>query len=805
MPARFLLLILLSLLGATSIILEVAASRLIGRFTGEHLAATLTLSFYMLGFARPFFKPPRASLGRLILATIALTISFLGTASTNASMMLCQLAEHLPETASSALLTAIASVSIYCLAYLSGAQLFKLSSQRQGSAFDYRNYLCYNIGAALGGYGVISLLGLGLKMTLGSCLAFLLIAHLVNRLNLRQENENQTVSPQKNQPISVDFSKHMADSKSVEKESPFSWQPPALLIFLSGLAGLLSQLVILRTSACLSGSAVTALALTASGYITFMSLGNLCGYIVSVKTGKSFLVKAVWVYFLCLAGHALCLNQFSKVCGFYLHLTSNLDLVFIFLSMSISALPAFASGLLVTSIYGEFKGQAEGFRKTMALNAAGAALAPAIFLFTFSIPQLGQLLGQHRLQIAIHLLLLMAGFIVHLTLASKGSKLKGRITLLLLLPLSILLPVSDAGLTEGRINLPFSLSAAEQLLQSEKGLKTLYREDGFYSTITLEQSSDGNLLVLKSNGNIEATKTVQADLTAQGKKIISAEPTHKLLFLLPYLVHPGEPKQVLIIGLGLATTCDIAKSVLRDGVCETIELEPEAIEAAAQAARIANVDMNVDMNKVKEHAGLSTYIRQGDGRLYLAQHKAEYDLLICQPSEPWVSGSASLFTREFLETARFRLATNGVFCQWLQLYGLEPQALVDYVRTFEEVFPGSYIYRSKGASEIILVGAKPSSELNRMILQSKLRRLEPLIRREDLDLSFDELSTCLHKAANLGAKLGYRGEDVLDDNLSLQHRSLLRPDSSATAAANRNAQIINLQVNVQLPSSNLKE
>lgn len=805
MPARSLLLILLLLLGATSIILEVAASRLIGRFTGEHLAAALTLSFYMLGFARPFFKPPQESLGRLILATVALTISFLGTASINASKMLCQLAEHLPEPASSALLTAIASVSIYCLAYLSGAQLVKLSSPKPGSAFDYRHYLCYNFGAALGGYGVIFLLGLGLKLTLGSCLAFLLGAHLVNRLSLRQENENKRVSPNENQPISVDFSKHTNASESAERNSPTPWQPPGLLIVLSGLAGLLSQLIILRTSACLTGSAVTALALTASGYICFMSLGNLCGYIVSIKAGQSFLIKAAWVYLLCLTVHSLILSQFSKVCGYYLHLTSNLDLVFIFLSMTISALPAFASGLLVTSIFGEFEGEAEGFRKTMSLNAAGAALAPPIFLSIFAIPKFGEFLGQHRLQIAIHLLLLMSVLIVHLALAAKRSKLKGGVPLLLLLLLSVLLPVSDTALTEGRINLPFSLPAAEQLLQSEKELKTLYREDGFYSTITLEQSNDGKLLVLKSNGNIEATKTVQADLTAQDKKIISAEPTHKLLFLLPYLLKADEPKQALIIGLGLATTSDIAKAVLRDGTCATIELEPEAIEAAAQAAKIAEVDVDIDMNKSKEHTGLSTSIKQGDGRLYLALHKAKYDLLICQPSEPWVSGSASLFTREFLETARLRLATDGVFCQWLQLYGLEPQALVDYVRTFEAVFPGSYIYRSKGASEIILVGAKQSRELNRMTLQSKLRRLEPLINRANLNLSLDELSICLHQARDLGTKLGYRSEDVLDDNLSLQHRSLLRPDSAATAAANRNAEIINLQVNVLLPSSNLKE
>lgn len=60
----------------------------------------------------------------------------------------------------------------------------------------------------------------------------------------------------------------------------------------------------------------------------------------------------------------------------------------------------------------------------------------------------------------------------------------------------------------------------------------------------------------------------------------------------------------------------------------------------------------------------------GDARVRLRRSDAEYDLIISEPSNPWLTGVASLFTQEFFEAAASRLAPDGIVCQWFHLYGM---------------------------------------------------------------------------------------------------------------------------------------
>ena len=48
----------------------------------------------------------------------------------------------------------------------------------------------------------------------------------------------------------------------------------------------------------------------------------------------------------------------------------------------------------------------------------------------------------------------------------------------------------------------------------------------------------------------------------------------------------------------------------------------------------------------------------GDGRSHLRCRRTKYDVIISEPSNPWMAGVAALFTREFFATARDRLAAR---------------------------------------------------------------------------------------------------------------------------------------------------
>ena len=81
-----------------------------------------------------------------------------------------------------------------------------------------------------------------------------------------------------------------------------------------------------------------------------------------------------------------------------------------------------------------------------------------------------------------------------------------------------------------------------------------------------------------------------------------------------------------------------------------------------------------------------------------------YDVIVSEPSNPWMAGIASLFTREFFEGARARLAPGGVLCQWAHTYDISNADLRSIVATFLSVFPDGTMWLV-GDADVLLVGS----------------------------------------------------------------------------------------------------
>ena len=84
-------------------------------------------------------------------------------------------------------------------------------------------------------------------------------------------------------------------------------------------------------------------------------------------------------------------------------------------------------------------------------------------------------------------------------------------------------------------------------------------------------------------------------------------------------------------------------------------------------------------------------LRVEDARTRLLFDGTSYDVIVSQPSNPWVAGQAALFTREFFDLVRSRLAPGGIFCQWVQGYGLRAPDFQSVVATFAAAFPDAKI------------------------------------------------------------------------------------------------------------------
>jgi spermidine synthase len=86
-----------------------------------------------------------------------------------------------------------------------------------------------------------------------------------------------------------------------------------------------------------------------------------------------------------------------------------------------------------------------------------------------------------------------------------------------------------------------------------------------------------------------------------------------------------------------------------------------------------------------------------------------YDLVICEPSNPWLSGVSNLFTREFFALGKRKLADGGVWAQWIQMYGLSPVDVRSLLATFTDAYASVFVFRVSGGDLVVLGSDRPLS------------------------------------------------------------------------------------------------
>ncbi|MDX6576001.1 MAG: spermidine synthase [Blastocatellia bacterium] len=164
--------------------------------------------------------------------------------------------------------------------------------------------------------------------------------------------------------------------------------------------------------------------------------------------------------------------------------------------------------------------------------------------------------------------------------------------------------------------------------------------------------------------------------------------------------------QALIVGFATGVT---AGSVLQSPIesVDCVEIEPAAVASSRYFEHV---------NK-RPLSDPRLHLIIDDARTFLRVNPATYDLIISEPSHPWVPGVANLFTREFFSLGRRRLKDDGVFVQWLQIYQLSTESLRSVLATFHEAFPYVAVFRVQGAAkgkDLILIGSRAPIRLERM-------------------------------------------------------------------------------------------
>jgi predicted membrane-bound spermidine synthase len=217
--------------------------------------------------------------------------------------------------------------------------------------------------------------------------------------------------------------------------------------------------------------------------------------------------------------------------------------------------------------------------------------------------------------------------------------------------------------------------------------------DGATATITTYYSDAKKEMVsILTNGKPDAAVSSNSVASQDELTMTSAA-------FLPLAVHQ-EAKDIAIIGLGSGYT---GHTFLGDADVvrvDTIEIEPKIVEAAHHA-------FGGLLPRVFEDP--RSHIIINDAKTYFSANKSQYDVIVAEPSNPWVSGVASLFTQEFYTRVKRYLKPEGVYVQWLQGYEISlPLASTVFaalVREFDDV----QLY-ALGNSDFLLL-AKPKGAL----------------------------------------------------------------------------------------------
>jgi spermidine synthase len=200
--------------------------------------------------------------------------------------------------------------------------------------------------------------------------------------------------------------------------------------------------------------------------------------------------------------------------------------------------------------------------------------------------------------------------------------------------------------------------------------------DGLDATVSVADYDDQRALLV--NGKTDATDGV--DMANQ-----------LMLGHLPLLLHPA-PRDVLVIGMGSGVTLS---AVVRHPVT-TIDL----VEISADVLDLGDRQFRAVNRNALHDPRVTAWIE--DGRNFVAFNELRtYDVIISEPSNPWMTGVANLFTDEFFAELRQRLRPDGVLAQWFHFYNMRLDDIRSLVATLERHFPHVYVFAFHHRQDLI--------------------------------------------------------------------------------------------------------
>lgn len=288
----------------------------------------------------------------------------------------------------------------------------------------------------------------------------------------------------------------------------------------------------------------------------------------------------------------------------------------------------------------------------------------------------------------------------------------------------------------------------------------------FQGRLTLDEIAATNDVVYSGEGVNDSIAVIRSDnyvaLRVNGKVDASTGDARTQLLLghLGAALHVA-PKRVLVVGFGSGMTVAAVARYPDAERIDCVEIEPAVVRASPYLESLNRGVLGDDR----------VNIIFDDARNFLLTTHEKYDLIISEPSNPWIAGIATLFTDEFYAGVRQRMASGGMFVQWVQAYALAPEDLKMIAATLAPHFAEVTLWRGE-SPDLLFLGRTEAGPLT-------FARLRGFWRNQGLRRDFDAMD--VHEPEGLVAyfllddaavrKLGEGSVRNTDDRTLLEYHA----------------------------------
>ena len=234
----------------------------------------------------------------------------------------------------------------------------------------------------------------------------------------------------------------------------------------------------------------------------------------------------------------------------------------------------------------------------------------------------------------------------------------------------------------------------------ERSRDVVFYRDGRTATVSVRKATDGSYSIA-TNGKPDASLSApwfEEDTSAivVATRIDGDESTQVLLPLTT-LAHMPAARHAAVIGngSGMSSHFLLGSTTLEELV--TIDIEPEMINGSRTFYPV---------NRRVFDDPRSQFVHD-DAKSFFAAANRKFDLILSEPSNPWVSGVSGLFTDEFYQRVRTYLTPNGVFGQWLHLYEIDDDLVFSVIQAVHRNFPSYQVFLTADVDILIVASNMP--------------------------------------------------------------------------------------------------